>query len=363
MTLDLPPSLWPTLHRHAAGEGWPPSSDSAADRLVARANKEALLPLLFGDPEVPLIVKETLSRTRGLQRIHARRSEILLDAARRLSDSLRNEPFVFLKGVDYQHRLYPVPALRPMQDLDILVPRARIPAVTRTLNACGLALIPMATVTELPSHHERLFRLGNVSVDVHHSFVQRTRNQIDYEAVWDRKVRFTTPGLVGYRLADVDALVYHAVSMAADEFSVPLLRYLDLWFMLRADAEIHEAAVKRAREWGVERALYGAFRLASRLFPELEASGLGRATDRLLRPAARRFLDNRVLPEPGEHGNGDSPARVTRVWRKLCLIDSFRHRAEFIVYHAYALGRGHLIVARRRLQRSTDVTANTITSP
>jgi putative nucleotidyltransferase-like protein len=361
MTLDLPPSLWSTLHRLAAGEGWPPSSAATAERFVGRASKEALLPLLFADRELPPVVQEALNGSRALRRISALRSDLLLAAARQLDEILAHEPHVFLKGVDYQHRLYPQPSLRPMQDIDILVPRARVPAVMQRLQAHGLAPIPMATVTEVPSHHERLFRLGDISVDVHHSFVQRARNRIDYEAVWDRKVPLAAPGLAAYRLADADALVYHAVSMAADEFSIPLLRYLDLWLMLRKVPGIHEAARERAREWGVDRALYGAFRLGSRLFPELEAV-IGRTTDRLLAPLARRFLDDRVLPNPWEHGDGRTPARGTRVWRKLWLIDGFRHRAAFTLYHAYALVRGQLIVARRRAHPPTGGAANTPSS-
>src|SRR5262249_22482217 len=159
--------------------------------------------------------------TRALQRINTRRTDILQSAAQRVAEVLRPEPFVVLKGLDYAHRLYGDPALRPMQDIDILVPRARMETVTRALQAGGLALVPPSAVwptpaafgvaTETASHHERLFRLGDVSVDVHHSFVQRSRNRVDYEAVWDRKVPFDAAELAAYRLADTDALVYHAL--------------------------------------------------------------------------------------------------------------------------------------------------------
>ena len=372
MKLDLPPSLWPTLHRLAAGEPWPPSSDGAVDRLVARANTEALLPLLFADREVPAVVRAGLDRTRALERINARRSAILTAAERRVGEILHDEPFVFLKGADYGHRLYPEPALRPMQDIDILVPRSRMRAVAETLMAGGLTLVPrlavwakpyaFSAVAELPSHHEQLFRLGDVSVDVHHSFVQRSRNGVDYAAVWERKVGFAEPGFPGYRLANTDALVYHALSMATEEFSIPLLRYVDLWLMVRAEADICEGAVQRARDWEVERALYGAFWLASRLLPEIEDLGVGRAMRRLLSPSARRFLVRRVLPDPWEHGDGREPRRTVQVWRKLCLIDGFKHRATFGLYHAYALARGQLIARRGRPHPSSGGTANPMTS-
>jgi Uncharacterised nucleotidyltransferase len=363
MKLALPPSLWPTLHQLATGEPWPPPSDTAADRLVTRANTEALLPLLFDDLEVPAVVRAALDRIPALQRINARRSDILQAAARRVAEILRGEPFVFLKGVDYGHRLYADPVLRPMQDIDILVPRPRMGIVAGALQRSGLTLVPrlavwakppsFSAVAELASHHEQLFRLGDVSVDVHHSFVQRSRNRVDYEAVWDRKLRFDAPGLAGYRLADTDALVYHALSLAAEEFSVPLLRYLDLWLMVRAEPSICEAAAQRAREWDVERALYGALRLASRFLPELADLGPGRAMPSLLKPSARRFLDQHVLPDPWEHGDGREPRRIVQVFRKLCLIDGFRHRATFGLYHAYALARGQFGAMRHRAHPTT----------
>src|SRR5262249_39062026 len=138
----------------------------------------------------------------------------------------------------------------------------------------------------------------------------------------------------------------------AEEFSVPLLRYVDLWLMVRAEPGLSDAALARAREWSVERALYGALRLTSRLLPEFEDLGAGRAMLRLLSPSRRRFLDHWVLPDPWEHGDGREPARAVQVFRKVCLIDGFRHRITFGLSHAYALARARVSVARagERLQ-------------
>jgi hypothetical protein len=341
--LALPRSLWPTVHRLATGAAWPPASPEAADRLVARAIREGLQPLLFADAEQPAVVLDALSRVRALDRLSARRAAILLSAAQQLDRILQDEPFVFLKGIDYAHRLYPSPALRPMQDVDILVPRERMAMACRALESRGLRRVPTAAVAELPSHHEQLFRLGEVSVDVHHSFVQRARNRIDYEGVWSRRVPLDAPPLTACRLADADALVYHALAMAVDEFSIPLLRYVDLWLMLRGDrGALCEAAAARARSWGVERALYGALRSALRVFPELRDSPVAAMIGRLLRPSIRRFMDRCVLPDPWEHGDGRPAGRPTRLWRKLWLMDGMRYRIAFASYHSYALARSAL---------------------
>lgn len=338
-----PPSLWPALHRLATGEDWPPSSPEAVKPFLARAIKEGLFPLLFAQQGLPAAVREALDRIRPLVWMSARRAEIMFTAMRQLGEVLRDEPFAFLKGADYAHRLYARPALRPMGDLDILVSRERMNDVTRTLLAGGLVSVFTGAVTELPWYHERLFRLGEVSIDVHHSFIQRSRNRVDYDGVWARKVLLEAPGVSAYRLSDVDAFVYHAFAMAVDEFWIPLSRYVDLWLMARADGDIWERAVERAREWGVERALYGSLRLASRTLPELGELGVHRALERLLTPSARRFLDGWVLPDSGERARRARLPRTVQLWRKLWLMDGLRHRAAFALYHGYAV----LATARR----------------
>jgi len=348
----VPASLWPALHAQATGESWPPSSEPAAERLIARATREALLPLLFAEPDLPAVVRRALERHRAWERIHARRTEALLAALRRIGEALGDEPFVVLKGADYAHRLYPRPSLRPMQDLDLLVVRERMAEVARRLTAAGLRPTPTGTVTELASHHEKLFRLGDVSVDVHHSFLQRPRNRVDYVALWARRVELAAPGVAAWRLADVDALLYHAVSMAADEFYVPLLRYVDLWRMLAVSPGLADEAVARAREWGVARALYGTLRLLAWLCPEAAALGAETAAARLLGQPARRFLDRRVLPEVREYGDGPRPGRAVQLWRKFWLIDGLGRRVAFALYHGRAVWQARRVLGPAALEVS-----------
>jgi hypothetical protein len=82
MKPELPASLWPLVHRAAAGEAWPPSSGAAADLLVAQAARQGLLPLLFeAHGEMPAVVQEALERQRGVTRVHAARTARLRDTA------------------------------------------------------------------------------------------------------------------------------------------------------------------------------------------------------------------------------------------------------------------------------------------
>lgn len=127
MKADVPPSLWPAVHRIAAGEGWPPSSEASADLLVREAARQGLLPLLFEEDASPAVVAAALERNRAWRRIHALRAELLENALRDLEGLLTGEPWLLLKGGDYRYRLYPRPWLRPMQDIDLLVPFRCLP--------------------------------------------------------------------------------------------------------------------------------------------------------------------------------------------------------------------------------------------
>src|SRR5215831_16882129 len=163
--LDSPQSLWATVHRLAVGEAWPPSTDSAADRLVRDAAQERLLPLLFEHASPPAVVRGALDRARAWQRVFSRRADALDRAIVRVGKLLQGEPFLFLKGSDYRHRLYPRPWLRPMQDIDVLVPGRSIDAITRRLEGLGLPRrFPGGSVARLSSYHERVFDLGEVTL-------------------------------------------------------------------------------------------------------------------------------------------------------------------------------------------------------
>lgn len=345
MTLNLPPSLWPTVHRLAAGEAWPPSSVARATRTVTLARDEGLLFLLFAEPDLPVVVQTALDSVRALDRLNTRRTELLLIALRRVAGILADEPFALLKGAEYGLRLYPRPTLRPRADVDLLVPRERMPVVTARLAAAGLTRRFTSSVAELPSHHEKLFQLGDVQIDVHQSFVQRPRARVDYDAVWARRQIVAGLDFMAYRLADEDALVYHALSMAIDEFRVPLIRYVDLWLMGANRPELWESAAARAREWGVERALYGALRLAIQFLPELHGGPVDRVRRDLLTPITRGFLDRWVLPEPWEQSLGRPLPRAAQLWRKYWLMDGLRARIGFAAYHAWAVVRSRGMTA------------------
>jgi hypothetical protein len=349
MGTKLPPSLWPLVQRLATREPWPPPSASSAARLVWQAEREGLLPLLFEQEGLPEVVRGALAEHRALERLYRRRSELLENALEELLRRMKGEPVVLLKGADYRRRLYARSWLRPMQDIDLLVPRDRIDAVCRRLLDAGLnAVAPGSPAARLPSYHERVLQLGPVVVEVHHSFVQRARHRIDYDGLWSRRVRVGGEGLDAFRLDDPDALAYHALSLAIDEFCVPLVRYLDLWLLLESRPESLAAAVERAHGWRTARALYGALRQLFRLLPESQSEARAALARQLISAPGRRFLEAAVLPRLEDHGRGKSMSRRVELWRKLWLLDNTSRRLCFLAYHAYALVAGRRLAARER---------------
>jgi hypothetical protein len=344
----VPEALWAAVHAAAAGEPWPPSSERTAGLLLDQADREGLLPLLFEAPAPPEVVRAALERQRARLRLAEARAQILAGALRSLAEVLEGEPFVVLKGADYMRRLYARPALRPMQDIDVLVPAPRLEAVCARLLARGLVRrAPTRAAREAPSYYERAFLLGDVIVEVHHAFLQRSRHPVDYAAVWSRRVPCPDLGGEAARLHDVDAFAYHALALAKDELTVPLIRFVDLRLMLQADRAVLRPAAARAREWKAARALFAAlFRLRS-VFPDLGGGDLESVERELQGPLARRWLVRWVLPPPGEQGRAGAVTRGRQLWRKFWLLDDTRRRIAFAAQHAADSARG-LWQARRR---------------
>lgn len=347
----IPLEVWravESLH----GREWPPRDAVAADAFIAAANGESLLPLLFENAaSLPPIVSAALPRHRALLRLFEQRSAALEDAARSVCEWLEDEPFIFYKGADYAHRLYARPSLRPMRDLDLLVPKGRMEAIGARLEANGMeAIFPAGAVSMIASHHERSYVGRKFAIDLHHSIIQRVRHRVDYEAIWRERERFTIGGATAWRLAPAHAIVVHAMSMSIDEFAVPLIRLVDLRMLIeRAPLE---DAIDVARRWQCVRALYGALRQLSRLFSDVD---LEPVLAGMLPASTRTLLDREILPDI--HSVPPKLSRSRQLRAKFHLLDSHGRRAMFFAYHVYAVIAGRL-AARRRASSSPSRSAS-----
>jgi Uncharacterised nucleotidyltransferase len=132
-------------------------------------------------------------------------------------------PVMRLKGISYAGTIYPEPALRPMTDIDLLVPAARF-------GDASLALVNLGYRDEgkrnqqSAANHAVTFRRAESAIDLHRSMVQRGRMSLDIEAIW-RDARDLEDGTV--RPAPQHEYLIHIAHMARQEFAIPLIAFVD----------------------------------------------------------------------------------------------------------------------------------------
>lgn len=318
--------------------GWPPESAEEAEHFVDAALHHGLIELLAEEAAMPEAVHAAVRRFAALRQAYRLRTQIVLRTLQRLMDILESEPVILLKGCDYIFRLYSAPHLRQMADIDFLVPRTRYEAVIERLRRAGLQQnFPAGAASRLASHHESVFHMERVTIEPHHSFIQRPRHAVDYDAIWERRVPMRGGDVAAFRLSDEDAILYAALSLAIKQFNVPLIRYLDLYLLFEKYEGALDPLVGRAHQWRIERAFFCALHQTRLIFPEM-APRLEPAESRLLTAEEREFLRRRVLPKETLGQN----TRAQQLWRKFHLMDGYGERLSFLAYHVYATLAGNL---------------------
>jgi hypothetical protein len=341
--LPVPDSLWSAEAMLAIGRPWPPRSIDEAMKVIEQTAHDSLLPLFAAQGPRDANIDAALTRSRAMLRVFEHRVRRFVAAAGHVARVLDGEPFLFAKGIDYAFRLYGDPALRPMKDIDVLVPRARLRAVHERLRAAGFPHQPVGGVAgRTDRFHETGYVVDtDIFVDIHHSFVQRSRYKVDYDAVFAEAVPLETEEFRARRLGDLHALAYHVINIAKDELSVPLARYVDLWLMLSSDASLLPRLLELAPRWQMRRALYATLHMLTTVLPETGTEAVQEAVSGSLPRRTRDFLDARVLPDPLEEP-GHIRGRRVQLWRKLWLLDNWRRRALFLGDHARMLAAGAL---------------------
>lgn len=343
--MGLPPSLWPRLYHSITSKSWPPADAKDALTFVRACIQHRLLALLLDAPDLPETVRAMLPVADPIYRAQVDRTQLQLRMLSRLAEVLADETLILLKGCDYGFRIYPRPELRPMADIDFLVPRLRSETVTKRLRAAGaVQAFPAGHASRLESYHETFFRFDDVTVEPHHSFAQRVRYAVDYDAIWERRIPFAAGPLQAFRLHDEDSIVYAALSLSLGYFDVPLLRYLDFYLLLDRFTGDVAALAATSREWLVERAFFCALHQTVQVFPEIRPK-VDALLNSLLSPGERRFLRERVLPAPLDR---PGTTRRQQLWRKFHLMDRYPERIAFLLYHGYAVVAGTTLSMTRK---------------
>lgn len=332
MAPDLPATLWPLFLRLALGDDAPSSLPPAElHRVLTCATEEGLLPLLYDDPAVPGSVREATENAPAIRSLYLRRLGLHRQAARTLVDMLGPDGCLFIKGFDYRFRLYARPELRPSADIDVYVPPERVDeAVTRLRGAGGRLASSDGAELWGREYYEVGLDIGEVRVEIHRTFGHRARTAVDYADVWAQREPFAAGDFEARRLAPLHAMGVHALNLAKDELSSPLIRFVDFFLMLRLWPERVPALTALARAWRIERALYGSLRITAALFPEIETEPVAQTMESLVSPGARRFLDAFVLPDRLKTLSGHRDGRAMQLWRKGWLTDGVARRAAFL---------------------------------
>ncbi len=345
---QLPPEFWPVVCRLATGHEWPPRGEADVAAFFKYAQREKLLALLMADDGLPDAVRAAKPRFRALDALYRRRYELNRDAALELSRVLGADAFLFYKGTDYRHRLYDHPAQRSMNDIDVYIPRAQLPDAVQKLEAAGYPRKYSYLEAFAPGNYEINVAINDVLVELHRSFSQPVRAAVDYEGLWRRRERFERDGVSGYRMSPSDVILAHAFSLAKDEFSSELSRFLDFYLLLqRYDGEL-DICVARAKDWQIQRPLYGALHITTTLFPGAATDAASRAMDALLDAPTRQFLRDRVLRDPTSERSGWVSGRGVQLRRKFALIDRRWRRVGFVAYQIYSTLGGLVMEWRAR---------------
>lgn len=237
-----------------------------------------------------------------------RRSAVLAEAVAALgSAGIR---VMLIKGIAYAGTIYPDPALRPMSDIDLLVPDTSYRAAIEALGRLGYWHAGTPDQLSAPNHGYTLKRKDG-SIDVHRHITHAGRTSIDLAAVW-RDVR--PAHVVGaVRASVIHEYMIHIAHMARHELAVPAINIVDA-ALLRTAA--HRGSTSDLDSLADRWRLGRAHRAVTRLLEDLELD--------------RSSSNHGILPSVEEVLAGARPRRLLQVVRKVALTDDLRGVAALV---------------------------------
>ena len=256
----------------------------------------------------------------------ARRAALLDEVVAALRG--RGVRVALIKGIAHAGTLYPDPAERPMQDIDLLIRPNQVPDGIRAVTAIGFE--PAGDARMMSGYYHALtFARGDMMLELHRGIVQHGRTGLRMFDLW-RRARPDEQVGGAERLDPADDLLVTCLHIARHELLVPILSYLDvLRGRARLDDTGHEALRRRAATYRVVRPLEAVLAMT-----DLLAAG-GSGT-----PAAGPV--GRLLPSAEDVLLGTVPGRLEQVTRKLILTGSARGMAALGLAYGRALLDGRL---------------------
>ena len=233
-----------------------------------------------------------------------------------------------IKGSAYAGTIYADPAERPMQDVDLLVPRLQLADAMRCMLDLGFTRVGMARKLSGYYHAIAFVRAG-LMVELHRNIVQVYRTDLRVGDLWRRAIE-DDQGSGAWRLDPVDELLVCAVHIARHELAVPLVNYVDIarqWDALAEDQR--HVALERARRYRIARAVDAVLAMT-----ELLREGV----------AGRPQLNwaATILPSTDDMLVGARPSRLRQIGQKLFLVQGVRELAGLAYVYGSAFVQGEL---------------------
>ncbi len=304
-------------------------------RVVAVARHHRLSPLLSVDcaETLPPALAKTFRRDRV---IATARGMILAQVAEECVAALEAHgvPTIVLKGLDYEHRLYGSPGLRPTGDVDLLVPNGCRRIAFAALDQLGFEPRAAAPGFDDADYHEVAWRRGEVEVDLHMGLAPSARCAIDYAAVWAQREPFRLGRTATGVLGRAHAAVFQALHMTIDHFAVPAIYLVDL-ARLMPTAAASGPVQDTAAAWKCRRPLATAIALTAAYLP-----GWGRGVAAPVSTMASRIIDR--------FGTSTPLPRSEQLVRKLAHFDDTPQAALYLAVQAARNLRERFEVAFRR---------------
>jgi hypothetical protein len=324
--------------------------------LVRAAQQQGVAPYLYwrlNALRVPLDAPEW-EPLRATYRAQVTRHRTFCDAAEKIDAALQraNIPSIWLKGLALAHSVYPDPALRPMRDLDVLVPFKQRRAALEAMRQLGYALDivrPSETLQDM-SHDYHL--RGAIPLELHYRLLgvhSKFFTPGDLAWFWTQTRSFPL-GTRALAMLAPEAQVLHLCAHAIlnhSEAEFLLSRFLDLHLVITAAPQLDWDLVReraRAFRWtyAVERALEITRTYFGTPIPETVIQGL--MTQRPLDEDNARALHNQ--PEANTLENVRNYMRGMTVREQWTWVkDSVLPSREYMQWRYHPKTRRQLILA------------------
>ncbi|WP_447972603.1 nucleotidyltransferase family protein [Nitrospira sp. Kam-Ns4a] len=227
----------------ADGLGPPPREPAAWDAILAEAAEQQILPLLYrwlnatgGRGQLPLSQQDWLRAE--VFRIAAHNA-ILAEELRAilLQFDIRQVACAPIRGLALAELLYGEDLPRPTGDLDLLVKKGDLPAVTDSLTSLGFQLIERRAGFAESYDYALVFakqRHGLIVVEPHWSLAYPPfTDSVDMEGVWQRAVVGQVLGVPAQLLHVHDLVLHLCLHLIHWRERAPLLWYYELDQLIR----------------------------------------------------------------------------------------------------------------------------------